>query len=204
MGIEEILSYCFVFEYDVICGDIRNKLEDIMITKEQQKWLNHLNDNDQVFVVPFDQTAENKYQIIKKQIQDLLGKEYQVEHRGASSLKISGQDEIDIYIPVSEENFNEIVIKITKLYGKPKSSYSLKRTRFTTFVQSKHIDVFVINKNDKGWKDSEIFHNFLLVHPDKLQEYRELKEKLTGRSTKIYYTAKTEFINKVLSLAKNK
>ncbi|MFA6252043.1 MAG: GrpB family protein [Candidatus Paceibacterota bacterium] len=175
-----------------------------MITKEQQKWLNHLNDNDQVFVVPFDQTAENKYQIIKKQIQDLLGKEYQVEHRGASSLKISGQDEIDIYIPVSEENFNEIVIKITKLYGKPKSSYSLKRTRFTTFVQSKHIDVFVINKNDKGWKDSEIFHNFLLVHPDKLQEYRELKEKLTGRSTKIYYTAKTEFINKVLSLAKNK
>ncbi|MDD4333384.1 MAG: GrpB family protein [Patescibacteria group bacterium] len=173
-----------------------------MITEEQQKWLNHLDDTDKVVVIPWDNTSEEKYQIVKKQIQGILGKEHRVEHRGASSLKISGQDEIDIYVPVKKHLFDQTVKKMTELYGSPKSNYSLKRARFLTLVQNKHIDVFVINEEDDGWQDSEIFHQFLLSHPDKLVEYRDLKKKFSGRSTKDYYTVKTKFINEIISASK--
>jgi len=174
-----------------------------MITEEQQKWLDHLNDANQVAIIPWDNSSEEKYQIVKKQIQNLLGQECRVEHRGSSSLKISGQDEIDVYVPVKEALFDKTVNQVIKLYGSPRSNYHLKRARFITSVQSKHIDVFVINEEDRGWKDSEIFHNFLLSHPDKLIEYRDLKEKLSGRSTKTYYTAKTEFINEIILVSKS-
>ena len=172
-----------------------------MITKEQQDWLDHLNDNDEVVVVPYDSTCEEKFLQIKKQVQKLLGDQQRVEHRGASSLKISGQDEIDIYIPVAKKNYNKIVTIITELYGKPRSNYTLKRARFVTTIGGKHIDVFVINEEDHGWKDSELFHNFLLSHPDILDEYSKLKESSQGKSTQAYYTDKIKFINKILSKA---
>jgi len=174
-----------------------------MITKEQQQWLDHLNDTDKVTIVPWDPTCENKFLQIKKRIQGLLGEQQEVEHRGASSLKISGQDEIDIYLPVSKEKYNQTVKQIINLFGNQKSNYPLTRARFVTSIAGKHIDVFVINKNDEGWKDSEIFHKYLLANPDVLDEYRQLKESSQGKSTRAYYTDKMEFINEVLSKAKN-
>lgn len=170
-----------------------------MINEEQQKWLDHLSDTKKVVIVAWDPTCEEKFLQIKNQIQNLLGKQQIVEHRGASSLKISGQDEIDIYIPVSKEKYNETVNLITKVYENPKSNYSLKRARFVTEIDGKHVDVFVINKTDEGWKNSELFHNYLLSSPKALEEYRKLKEDLSGKSIKEYYKEKTEFINEILA-----
>lgn len=173
-----------------------------MITPEQQQWLDHLSVTDQVVIVPWDRTARDKYQIIKEQIHKFLGKEYKIEHRGATSLKISGQNEIDIYVPVKTDQFEKTVEKISELYGQARSHYPLKRARFVSSVEGKHIDIFVINAEDQAWIDSEIFHNYLLNHADALEEYRILKESLSGQSTKTYYTAKTEFINQILSTVK--
>lgn len=173
-----------------------------MITEEQQKWLGHLDDTDNVCVGPWDRTAEDKYQTVKAQIQVVLSKDCRVEHRGASSLKISGQNEIDVYVPVKSTQFDSAVSVLTRIYENPRSNYHLKRARFATFVQGKHVDVFVVNEDDIDWNDSEIFHKFLLTHPNKLLEYCKLKEALAGSSTKAYYTAKTEFINEVVSEAR--
>lgn len=174
-----------------------------MITKEQGKWLDHLTDTDAVVVIPWDPTVAVKFLYVKEQIQNLLGVEQLVEHRGASSLKISGQDEIDVYVPVSEENFNKVVSDLNILYGQPRSNYPLKRARFVTSVDGKHIDVFVINREDDSWKDSELFYNYLLDHPATLDLYRKLKENASGKSTKAYYTEKVEFINETLIKSKS-
>jgi len=170
-----------------------------MINEEQQKWLDHLSDTKQVFVVVWDPTCEEKFLQVKNQIQNILGKQQAVEHRGASSLKISGQDEIDVYVPVLKEEFEQTVDLITRVYGSPKSIYPLKRARFITEVDGKHIDIFVINKDDKDWLNAELFHNYLLANSQKLDEYRKLKENNSGKSVKEYYTKKTEFINEILA-----
>jgi hypothetical protein len=147
-----------------------------MITAEQQKWLDHLSDSDKISVVPFDSTCEEKFLIIKKTIQHVFGSGQLVLHRGASSLKISGQDEIDIYVPVPAERFAEVVNLMKNLFGNYKSYYQSKRARFVTFEDKKHIDVFVVNETDDDWINGEKFYKYLLTHSETLESYRRLKE----------------------------
>lgn len=169
-----------------------------MITNEQQIWLDHLSDTDIVSIVPFDPTCESKYIQVRSKIQEILGASQQVEHRGASALGISGQNEIDLYIPVSEAIFIQTVDHLIGAFGQPRSSYPLKRARFVTFVDQKHIDIFVINQDDVDWVESERFYNHLKDKPEDLNKYRVLKESSAGMNVREYYRRKIEFINEIL------
>lgn len=63
------------------------------------------------------------------------------------------------------------------------------------------MELFVINKEDKGWTDSCIFEDYLKSHPEALEAYKVLKEEGAGLSTQEYYRRKTEFINEILEKA---
>jgi GrpB-like predicted nucleotidyltransferase (UPF0157 family) len=169
-----------------------------MLTTKQEKWINHLREDNQIIIRPFDPKAKEKFELVKQKIQFVLGETIQVLHRGASSLGISGQDEIDVYIPVPEARFDHFVAEVTKIFGEARSHYPLERTRFVTEEFGKHIDVFVINETGEGWTDSEKFDRELRGNPKILEEYRKLKESGHGLNCREYYRRKTEFINKVL------
>ncbi len=169
-----------------------------MLTADQQKWIDHLSDTDTVKVIPFDPTAEEKFQTVKKLVQSTLGTHVLVEHHGATSLGISGQDEIDVYIPISTSQFDTLLVSIEKLFGKPMSVYPLQRVRFVTNIADKHIDVFLINENSNNWLDCIKFETHLKNNHDDLDAYRKLKENGNGLSTREYYRRKIEFINKIL------
>ncbi len=173
-----------------------------MLTKEQEKWVTHLSDDTQIKIVPFDPSCHEKFEKIKSVRQSKLGTGTRVEHHGASSLGISGQDEIDVYVPVPPDIFDSYIIPLTELFGKPKSRYPLERARFATSEAGKHIDVFLVNEECVGWFDSIKFENYLAWHPETLEEYRLLKESGDGLSTREYYRRKIEFINNVLEKAK--
>lgn len=170
-----------------------------MLTEEQKKWIDHLSDDDSINIAPFDPTAEDKFTEVRKRIQAKLGKSVEVEHHGASSMKISGQDEIDVYIPISGNRYDSMVQKLTKIFGEPRSNYALKRARFVTTVSGKHIDVFAINSETDGYTSMIKFEGYLMKHPKALDKYRILKENSAGLSTREYYRRKTEFINQILA-----
>jgi GrpB-like predicted nucleotidyltransferase (UPF0157 family) len=170
-----------------------------MLTPDQEKWINHLSDTKTIKIVPFDPTCEEKYLQVKVAVQRVLGADQDVVHSGASSLGISGQDEIDIYVPVSAKDFNKGVERIKNLYGDARSFYPLKRAHFVTAITGKHIDIFVINEEDAGWKDSLLFMSFLRSHSEALETYRRFKESNAGLTMREYYRRKTEFINEILS-----
>lgn len=169
-----------------------------MITPEQEKWLSHLDDSDSVKIYPFDPTSAEKFEKVKKQTQRLLGEDVNVKHRGATSLGISGQGELDIYIPIAEEKFDEFVSLVEKLFGKPGSIYPLERARFVTYIDNTKAEVFVINEKCAGWLDGCKFENYLKENPDALDSYQKLKEEGRGLSTQAYYRRKIEFINDIL------
>lgn len=171
-----------------------------MLTPEQEKWIDHLSDTDQIKIVLFDVTAEEKFQAVKARMQTVLGSDMTVEHRGATSLGISGQDEIDVYIPVSPTGFDSTVTILKALFGEPRSYYPAKRARFVTEEAGKHIDIFPINQESSDWKNLVQFETYLSEHPEKLDEYRELKESGNRLSVREYYRRKTLFINEVLGL----
>jgi GrpB-like predicted nucleotidyltransferase (UPF0157 family) len=169
------------------------------LTPEQEKWLAHLDDTDSVKIYPADPKATEKFVKVKRQIQDVLGEQVEVLHRGATSLGISGQGELDVYIPVQIEDFERIADQVLKIFGKPGSYYPMERVRFVTSVDNTKAEVFVINKDSKGWIDSCRFEKYLSENPKVLEAYRILKEKSEGLSTRKYYRNKIEFINNVLN-----
>jgi GrpB-like predicted nucleotidyltransferase (UPF0157 family) len=171
-----------------------------MITSEQEKWLSHLSNKDKIKIIPFDQTAEEKFQRVKQRIQKILGEQTRIEHHGATSLGISGQDEIDIYIPISPNRFNPFINSLKTIFGEPRSLYKLERARFVTQEDNKHIDIFLINEECNAWKNGIKFEEYLHSHPESLEEYRQLKEKGNGSSVQEYYRKKTEFINRILKM----
>lgn len=169
-----------------------------MLTPEQEKWIEHLSDTDTISIVPFDVTANEKFEQVRARILQVLGERVRVEHHGATSLGISGQDEIDVYLPVSQEGFESLVQSLKPLFGEPRSYYPSKRARFVTTEEGKHIDIFPINEESDDWKNLVKFETILQSDPAKLEEYRKLKESGDGLSTREYYRRKLAFINEIL------
>jgi len=172
-----------------------------MLTPEQETWLAHLSDTDTVQIHPADPQANEKFEKVKQHIQSILGGNIKIVHQGATSLGISGQGEIDIYIPTGAENFDSMVGSMENIFGKPRSLYPMQRARFVTSVEGTKAEVFVINENTKGWVDGCKFYQYLRENPETLEAYRKLKEKSAGLSTQQYYRRKVEFINDVLAVA---
>lgn len=85
-----------------------------MLNKDVEAWLNTLSADKIITILPFDTTAEEKYQILKLRIQTVLGTHIPVVHRGATSLHISGQDEIDVYIPSHPDDFDDLFEDLKK------------------------------------------------------------------------------------------
>jgi GrpB-like predicted nucleotidyltransferase (UPF0157 family) len=170
-----------------------------VLTAEQQKWIDHLSTEDTIRIVPYDPRCKVIYETVKKRIQKEFGTELPVEHHGASSLGISGQDEIDIFIPVVTERFTPLVGPLSKFLGVPKSWYQNERVRFKIYEDSKKIDLFLVNSDHYSWIDTVVFERLLREKPELLDEYRLLKEDGDGLSVREYYRRKTEFINKVIS-----
>ncbi len=170
-----------------------------MITPEQQKWIDHLRDDDQITIKPYDPNSVEKFGRVRDKIQSALGESVRVEHRGATSLGISGQDEIDIYVPVPTDRFDSLLSPLEDIFGKPRSVYPLERARFVTEEGGKHIDVFLINDTSAGWINGVKFEEYLKTHPEALEAYRKLKESGNGLSTHEYYRRKIEFINDILA-----
>ena len=169
------------------------------MTTDKEKWVNHLSDTPgQIKISPFDPSSQAKFERIKKLIQDKLGKSVRVEHRGASSFGISGQDEIDVYVPVLPDKFDKFVILVEEIFGEPRSLYPLQRARFAVSESGKKIDLFVINEKHDDWINGLKFENYLKTHSEALDAYKKLKEEGNGLSTREYYRRKNEFIDQIL------
>lgn len=169
-----------------------------MLTKKQEKWVQHLSDESVISIVPFDINCNSQFDKIKSLIQSKLGEQQRVEHRGASSLGISGQDEIDIHIPIPEKDFDIFFTPLSELFGPARGHYPLERARFNTFVDGKKIEIFLINEESPAWLEGKKFYELLKSNPEALEQYRILKESLNGLTTREYYRRKLEFMNEIL------
>ena len=169
-----------------------------MITPEQEIWILHLNDTKKIKIIPYDPKVKMIFKEMKKEIQNVLG-EVKVKHCGATSLGISGQGEIDLYIPVPKNFFNERLEKLIKYFDKVGSGYPLRRARFVKYVDEIKIEIFLINKESDDWKNCVKFENYLKQHPEALGEYKKLKENIRAVKKLTNYRKKLEFINKVIN-----
>lgn len=174
-----------------------------MLTPTQQQWVDHLSDVDKIQIFPYDLKAPEKFEQIKSEIKSIIGTEFEILHRGASAMGISGQKEIDVYIPMPAEKIEELAPKMEAVWGKPKSVYPQERTKFYRHIDGTRIEIMLTNKDHQSWIDGERHFNYLKQNPEALEQYRKIKEDGDGVSVREYYRRKIEFINEILS-RKNK
>lgn len=170
-----------------------------MLTPEQEKWVQHLNTTGKVEIFPYDDKAPEKFEQIKSQIQAVLG-DVEVLHRGASGMGISGQKEIDVYIPLTTEEIDEYTPKMEAVFGKPKSVYPNERTKFLAKIDGTTIEIMLTNKDHQSWINGEQFRDYLTKNSEALERYRKLKEECVGLNCQEYYRKKIEFINEILGV----
>jgi len=168
-----------------------------MLTEAQQTWIASLPDDVEIIIKPYDPTAHEKFELLEKMLRPHLGDDAKILHLGATSFGISGQDEIDVFIPVEESKYDDFVETISGLLGAPYIHLPLERTGFACEDFGKHIDVFVISETSEGWLRHILFDRVLRDNKEALEEYRELKEHGHGLSMREYYRRKGEFINRI-------
>jgi GrpB-like predicted nucleotidyltransferase (UPF0157 family) len=174
-----------------------------MLTKQQKDWLNHLSDTHKVEIVPYDPRVKKIFQQIKAELEQVLDGDSVILHKGASAWGISGKGDVDIYIPVPVEQFNNYFKRLKTLLGEPGSYYDKERVRWNKQSDDIEVEIFLVNKDAEFYKDSELFWDYIETHPGVLEEYRKIKEEAEGTSTREYYTRKVIFINKVMESIKN-
>lgn len=172
-----------------------------MLTKADIKWLSHLSNTKKVKIIPYNPKLKRIFEKQKKEILDVLGQDVEVLHRGASGMCISGQEEIDIAIPISLDRFDELIKKFKKVYGDPKSFVLNNRVRFNHKQGNINIEIVIVNQDSEGWKKNMVFEDYLKSHPEALEEYRKLKEANHEVGIKEYYRRKMEFINNIIDKA---
>lgn len=175
-----------------------------MLTKQDIEWLNKLPKWKKAKIIPYNPKVKDVFEKQKKEILDILGKDVQVLHLGATALGISGQGEIDLVIPTSLDNFDKFIEELEKVYGKPKSFSAKKRVRFNSQKDDIDIEIILVNQDSEGWKRNVVFENYLKNHPETLKAYKELKESNSGIGMREYYRKKIEFINGILEKALTK
>lgn len=168
-----------------------------MLTREQEEWVNSLSDR-QISIVPYDPRTERLFKSVEKKIHGILGVDVAIEHCGASSLGISGQDEIDISIVTTRDRFADYVSRLDGRLGTVASWYE-DRVRFKLKEDGKKIDLKVIDKDHGSYRESKMFEEHLRTHLGDLERYRILKEHCNGMTVKEYYRRKIEFINDILA-----
>lgn len=163
-----------------------------MLTKDQEKWIKSLasKTGKTIEIVPYNPKT--------KEILIVLGK-IEVFHCGSTNMGISGQGEIDCYVPVSESNFDEYIRKMIAHFGSAGSIYPLRRARFVKYIDGIKIEMFIINKKHYDWINCLKFENYLKNHSEALTAYEKLKKVCEGLSVSEYYRRKTEFINDILA-----
>lgn len=168
-----------------------------MLSKADRTWLEHLSNSEKVELLPYDPNAKRLFNKQKKEILSILGQATDVLHVGASDMGISGQNEIDVVIPVTPDMFDVVVAKLKKAYGDPDSFYPKRRSRFDRYLMGKKMEVAVVDKHSQEWQKTIAFHKYIKTHPNSLENYRKLKEKYSKAGKKDYYKKKMEFINDI-------
>jgi GrpB-like predicted nucleotidyltransferase (UPF0157 family) len=172
-----------------------------MLTEEQKRWVAHLSNEKLIKIIPYNQKTKEVFKKIKNEIKSFLG-DAEILHCGSTALEILGQGEIDLYVPVLRKDFDYYLVKLVKNLGKPGSIYPLERVRFVKFIDGIKIEIFLINKENDGWKNSVKFESYLKENPDALEDYKNIKEECDGLTVQSYYRKKIEFINKILKCHK--
>ncbi len=121
---------------------------------------------------------------------------------GSSLLKISGENDIDIYISIDAKELERYKKELDKIYltksGPDKSQTHLHKWYWNE--SGSEVNVYLSDKNDLWFQEQLATFKMMQNSPDIIREYEKLKKSMDGKTWMEYKKAKCEFYNKILGL----
>ena len=157
-----------------------------------------------------------EYQIFfateKKKIAKTLGSAAKIEHIGSTAVhNLGGKGILDIVVGVSKSKIAEAKTKLCKTgyEFREKASYPERlffRIDYPYKNRKRRVHIHLTKFNDQSWKEMIGFRDYLLKHPDVVEQYVEIKKegvkKAFGDGEK-YRKHKEKFIENILSKERN-
>ncbi len=168
---------------------------ECMLTPDQENYLNSLPNevlNKLVRVQPYNSEIFKIAESVIGKIEFALP-DAQVLFMGASALKISGQNDIDIYVLSEAERVFENVDKLNKLFGEVKNNSWIQK------IDGYEVTIYSDQLGSSSLKEQVRVFELLKNNPKLLKEYELLKFSIDGKTYKEYQQAKYEFYNKLLN-----
>jgi GrpB-like predicted nucleotidyltransferase (UPF0157 family) len=169
----------------------------IMLTKNQETYLNTVPENKIAHVAPFDPATQTTAEEITSEIKSRLPIA-KVFYIGSSKLGIAGENDIDMTI-LGEADFDNYFEVFSKLYGTPEHTDLENKYVKWEFVRNGfpvelHLNAFMTPNFQEQIDTQEILEN----NKDLRLEYEQIKLNCNGISWKEYLIKKYEFWNRVL------
>lgn len=167
-----------------------------MLTSDEIDYLNKIPSDKVVKIYPYNPQVEKVVITIIDSIQQTYPS-LEIIHMGASALKISGQNDLDIYAFSDPKDFNKYLPGIIEIFGEPLHKHeTFCEWRF----QQKGFDIelYLTAKNSKTMQKQIKVFETLKNDPALLKEYENLKSSMNGKSFKEYQEKKYEFYHKIL------
>jgi hypothetical protein len=167
-----------------------------MLQEGQKAYLNSLpleRLNAPVSIKPYNhKIAEVAERVIKKIRERIPSAD--VRFMGASALKISGQNDIDIYVLTESYIKDKYIKKLEQVLGKwPERKWHWYEDNF-------EISVYISDPDNYKLKEHLDLFKILSTDEGVLNEYEALKFSMNGKTYKEYQVAKYEFYNRILGI----
>lgn len=167
-----------------------------MFTSDEIEYINKIPRDKKVIFRSYD---KNIPIIVSEYINKIKSVEpkLKIVHIGSSSLKISGQGDIDILVLCSSDTFNKHRTIISKVLGEPLKGINIIEWHFEK--DGHDIEVYLSDPDDERTKRQLKVWDILKNNSNKLTEYESLKTTAANLSYKEYQKRKFEFYHNLLS-----
>jgi GrpB-like predicted nucleotidyltransferase (UPF0157 family) len=169
-----------------------------MLLPDEQKYLQTIPEDKIVKISPFDPKITETAEEIIRQIHEVFP-DLEIIHMGASGLKISGQNDIDLYMLSPWQEFTKYLEGLIKILGQPKSQR--QDSVAWEFVKNGfEVQIYLTDPSSEPMQRQVGVFNKLKENPKLLKKYEQLKQEMDGKSFREYQVRKYEFYHKILAL----
>ena len=172
-----------------------------MLTENQEKYLKTIPEDKIASVKSFDPKVRDSSNEIVRQIKNKLP-DLEVLFMGASALEIAGQNDIDINVLSTPNEYHKHSPALKELFGEPvKSNSNLIKCEF--IKDGFEVEVYLTDKNSPLLREQIETSTILKYNFDLRKQYEKIKLECNGLSFREYMRRKYEFFNKILENERN-
>ena len=166
-----------------------------MIKESQEKYLSSLPDCKIVVIKPFDPKVQEVARGIINQLKT-VSPGLIIHFGGAAALGIAGQNDIDINILTTPEEYDKYLPMVEKLFGEPKRKGTSIKWEFAR--DGFDVELYLSDKNSPNVQGQIRIFEILSQNKELRDQYEQVKMPYGPIDFKEYMRKKYEFFNKIL------